>query len=188
VSFRSSSVSSMIMASIPIPAITAKCSGARSSTVIFTRSIWRTCPAKGDLDGVEFLEWQIEVSSQQVAGAGRYQSQRNPGVGQTVGNVADCAVASCTDDKINVLCDSLFGPGAAWVLGRGFQPQRVAPAVSLEAFLHEGVKLVADLGRVVDDRATPADCWRSVHQVLLFPLAGRSPVWMTVRAMVRSFT
>src|SRR4249919_749794 len=71
-SFKSSSVSSIIMASTPIPAITAKCSGGRSSTVILT--IYQAyLPVKGDLDGVYFLKWKVQVSSQQVAGAGRYQ-------------------------------------------------------------------------------------------------------------------
>lgn len=93
-------------------------------------------PGKGNLDCVEFLKWKIEVSSQQVAGAGRYQSHRNPGVGQTVGDEADCAVPASADDKINLLCDGLFGHGSAWVLGRGFQPKRVAPALLVEVFLH----------------------------------------------------
>ena len=83
-----------------------------------------------------FLKWKIQVSSQQVAGAGRYQPQRNPGVGQPVGDVADCAVPASTDDKVNLLRDGLFGHGSAWILDRSLQPQRVAPAVSLEAFLH----------------------------------------------------
>ena len=91
-------------------------------------------PAKGDLDGVDFLKWKIQVSSQQVAGAGRYQPQRNPGVGQTVSDVADCAVPAGTNDKINLLCDGLFGHGSARILGRGLQPQRVAPAVLAGGF------------------------------------------------------
>src|SRR5688572_13373646 len=93
-------------------------------------------PVEGDVDGVSFFKWKVHVSCQQVAGASRYQPQRNPGVGQTVGDGADCAVAASTDDKIDLFCDGLLGHGAAWILGRGLQPQRVAPAVSLEAFLH----------------------------------------------------
>jgi hypothetical protein len=92
--------------------------------------------AEGDLDGVDFFKWQIQVSRQQVAGAGRYQPQRNPGVGQPVGDVADCAITASTNDKVNLLCDGLSGHGAAWILGRGLQPQRVVSAVSLEVVLH----------------------------------------------------
>ena len=86
----------------------------------------------------------------------KYQPQRNPAVGQTVGHVADGAVPASTDDKVNLFCDGLSGHGAAWILGRGLQPERVAPAVSLEAVLHKGAELVADLGRVIDDRAAAA--------------------------------
>src|SRR5687768_285321 len=110
-------------------------------------------PVEGDVDGVSFFKWQVQVSCQQVAGASRYQPQRNPGAGQTVGDGADCAVPAGTNNKINLLCDGLSGHGAAGILGRGLQPQGVAPAVSLEAVLHQGVKLVADLGWVIDDRA-----------------------------------
>jgi hypothetical protein len=44
----------------------------------------------------------------------------------------------------------------ATMAGRAAALAAVPPAFSLKAFLHEGVKLVADLGRVVDDRAAAA--------------------------------
>jgi hypothetical protein len=49
------------------------------------------------------------------------------GVGQSVGN------------------SGLFGYSSAGILDRCFQPQRVAPALLLEAFFDKGAKLVADL-------------------------------------------
>src|SRR4030095_10132859 len=48
---------------------------------------------------------------------------------------------------------------AARILDRGLQPQRVAPAVSLQAVRYKSTKLLADLGRVIDDRATTAMAW-----------------------------
>src|SRR4029453_11914683 len=92
--------------------------------------------AEGDLDGVDLLKWKIQVPRQQVAGASRYQPQRNPAVGQPVGDLGDGAVPASTDDKINVCRDGLSSHCSAWILSRGLQPQRVAPAVSLQALLH----------------------------------------------------
>jgi hypothetical protein len=92
-------------------------------------------PAEGDLDGVCFLKWKIEVSSQQITGAGRHQAERNPGMGENVGYVADGAVPTSTNDKINLLRDGLSGHGAAWIIDRSLEPQRVHPALALEAVL-----------------------------------------------------
>ena len=72
------------------------------------------------------------------------------------------------------------------------------PSPLLEAFFDKGAKLVADLGRVIDHRAAPTlaclftICHRipqsQCHPTSLSAPAGRSPVWMTDCAIVRSFT
>src|SRR4030095_6125488 len=78
------------------------------------------------------------------------------GGGEPVGDVGDVPPPASSNDTVNLLRDGLSGHGSAWILDRSLQPQRLPPALSLEAFLHQGAKLVADLGRVIDDRTTAA--------------------------------
>ena len=141
--FKPSSVSSIIMASIPIPC---HYSEILRRTVVDNdlHQIQLTyLPAQRDLDSVHFLKWKI-------------QSYWNTGVGQNVGNSAAGAVPATSDNKINVraatACLVIAPPGSSTLACR-------SPSV------------MDFIGNVIRPHSPR--------------LAGRSPVWITVCAIVR---
>ena len=86
---------------------------------------------------------KIQVSSEQIAGAGRNQPQRNPGGGQTVGHGADGAVPAGTDDKIDSAATArlvMARPASTEVSSQSVLPRRSAGGCPPQR-----VEIVADL-------------------------------------------
>jgi diacylglycerol kinase (ATP) len=80
--------------------------------------------------------------------------RRNPGVGQSVGDVADGAVAACTDDKIKLFCDGLglVPAGTGNLLARNLDlPLEEVEAI--EVALGGQIRLIDLVRIIVDDRA-----------------------------------
>ena len=127
-SFSSGSVSSMIIASMPIPAITAKC----SPVVPVDRQLDQVDgpgpPGQGDLDRLGLALGDVQVAGEQVGCALRDDAHRDAGAGQAVGDHAYGAVPAGRDHQVDLLGDGGGDHRPAGVVLRGLQPQRLGPA------------------------------------------------------------
>ena len=109
-------------------------------------------PVKGNLDGVHFPKWKIQVSG---AVDGWVPAGTNPsGIrqGQTGQRIVPSPPAPTRSTCSATACLVMARPGSSTEAPATACP----PALSLEALLHLGAKLIADLGRVIDDRAAAA--------------------------------
>ena len=101
--FSIGSVPSMITASIPMPAITAKWSAGPPSTLSATRSIALSSPSKATSQRGRLVQRDADVAGQQVAGPRRDQAERDAAAGQPGADHPDGAVAARAQDQVHAL-------------------------------------------------------------------------------------